>query len=167
MTWRAHGRVVHGKRMEESCMERARKSRAWEVVCPHGLVLDFALCVLLVITIIYAIIPNKKMKAVRAARAAMATLTADLDAAVRHAEEGLAKVKAEAAESTTRLVERGEAAKASGERFGASGRACHARRRPAGELEPRESRRGASCRARRLDDAARRRHGLAAEIRDR
>jgi hypothetical protein len=109
-------------------------------------VLDLAFCVLLVITIIYAIIPNKKMKAVRAARAAMATLTADLDAAVRHAEEGLAKVKAEAAESTTRLVERGEAAKASGERFGAAGRACHARR---------------------LDDAARRRHGLAAEIRDR
>ena len=73
--------------------------------------LDFALCVLLVITIIYAIILNKKMKAFREARAAMATLTADLDGAVRRAEEGLAKVRAEAAQSTTRLVERGEAAK--------------------------------------------------------
>ncbi len=41
----------------------------------------------------------------------MASLARDLDAAVRRAEEGLAKVRAEAEESGTRLVQRSEAAK--------------------------------------------------------
>lgn len=72
---------------------------------------DVMLSFLLVITIIYAIILNKKLKTFHEARAAMASLAGDLDAAVRRAEEGLAKVRTEAEKSGTRLVQRSEAAK--------------------------------------------------------
>jgi hypothetical protein len=76
-----------------------------------ALLFDMFLSILLVITIVYAIILNKKLKSFRDAQTAMAGLSADLGAAIGRAEDGLAKVRAEAEQSGLLLTQRGETAR--------------------------------------------------------
>jgi methyl-accepting chemotaxis protein len=75
-----------------------------------ALLFDLALSILLIITIIYGVILNRKLKVLRDAQTAMPGLATEFGAALGRAEEGLAKVRAEVQENGQALARRIEAA---------------------------------------------------------
>jgi hypothetical protein len=75
-----------------------------------ALLFDLVLAALLVVTIIYGVILNRKLKVLRDAQATMPGVAAEFAAALGRAEEGLAKVRAEVQENGQALARRIETA---------------------------------------------------------